>query len=85
METLVIKPENVCCRQMTVEVEDGVVKKITPVGGCQGNLTGVCTLCVGMKVKDVIAKLEGIQCRGSRTGATSCPDQLAKGLKQLLK
>ena len=85
METLVIKPNNVCCREMTVEVEDGVIQKITHIGGCQGNLEGVCALCVGMKVEDVVNKLEGIPCRGSRTGLTSCPDQLAKGLKELLK
>ena len=85
MEKLVIKPNNVCSREMTVEYENGVIIKITPVGGCQGNLTGVCKLCEGQKIEDVIKKLEGIPCRGSRTGTTSCPDQLAQGLKQLLK
>ena len=85
METLVIKPQNVCSREMTVQVENGVIVKITHVGGCQGNLDGVCKLCEGLKVEEVIEKLEGIPCRGSRTGVTSCPDQLAQGLKQLLK
>ena len=35
----------------------------------------------GMKVEDVIAKLEGTTC-GFKD--TSCPDQLAKALKQAL-
>ena len=38
----------------------------------------------GMKVEDAIAKLEGIKCRGSRGGETSCPDQISKALKAYL-
>jgi uncharacterized protein (TIGR03905 family) len=33
-----------------------------------------------MKVDDVIARLDGIDCHGR---GTSCPDQLARALKQL--
>ncbi|MBP6461884.1 MAG: TSCPD domain-containing protein, partial [Alistipes sp.] len=35
----------------------------------------------GMKATDAIARLEGIDCRGK---GTSCPDQLAKALRQAL-
>jgi uncharacterized protein (TIGR03905 family) len=35
----------------------------------------------GMKCEDAIARLEGIQC-GFKP--TSCPDQLAQALKQIL-
>jgi uncharacterized protein (TIGR03905 family) len=49
------------------------------IGGCSGNTQGVARLVEGMKVKDAIAKLEGIHC-GPRP--TSCPDQLAKALKE---
>jgi len=66
---------------MTVEYENGVVTHATVVGGCSGNLQGLCRLIEGMKIKEVISKLENIKCRGSRNGQTSCPDQLAKGLK----
>lgn len=48
------------------------------MGGCQGNLTGIGSLVAGMKVDDVIARLQGIQC-GYK--GTSCPDQLARALK----
>ena len=48
------------------------------LGGCPGNLQGIKSLVRGMKIEDVISKLSGIKC-GDKS--TSCPDQLAKGLK----
>ena len=83
METLTIKPQNVCSREMIVRHEDGVIVDVQIIGGCQGNTQGVCALLKGRKIDDVIPILEGIKCRGSRTGETSCPDQLAKGLKTI--
>ena len=49
------------------------------IGGCNGNLKGICSLVQGMNVDAVIERLEGIHC-GMK--ATSCPDQLAQALKQ---
>ena len=69
---------------MIVDVENGVVVHATVIRGCPGNLQGICRLIEGMKVEEVIAKLKGIRCPGSRTGDTSCPDQLAKGLENNL-
>ena len=74
------QPKGVCARQMTFEVEDGIVKSLQVQGGCHGNLQGISKLVVGMKVEDVIARLEGIRC-GFKP--TSCPDQLAQALKTL--
>jgi uncharacterized protein (TIGR03905 family) len=48
------------------------------MGGCDGNLKGICSLLKGMTVSDAIARMEGIRCGGK---ATSCPDQLAQALK----
>ncbi len=36
---------------------------------------------IGMNIHDVIAKMEGIDCGGR---GTSCPDQLAKALKNFV-
>ena len=83
MEHITIYPQFVCSRQMDVDYEDGIIKHVRIVGGCQGNTQGLSALLVGRKIEDIIPILEGIQCRGSRTGQTSCPDQLAKGLKQV--
>ena len=81
MEKITFKPNNVCSREMIIEHENGVIVRATIVGGCMGNTQGVCRLIEGMKIEDVITKLKGIKCRGSRTGETSCPDQLALGLE----
>ena len=82
METLTFKPQGVCCREMIVEHEDGVVVSLKVIGGCHGNLQGISKLVVGMKVEEVVSRLSGIKCGYKNT---SCPDQLAEGLKQLLK
>ena len=81
MEKITFKPNGVCSREMIIEHENGVIMRATIVGGCMGNTQGLCRLIEGMKIEDVINKLKGIKCRGSRTGETSCPDQLAIGLE----
>ena len=70
-----------CSREMIVEVEEGVVRSLKVVGGCDGNLKGLSRLVAGMRAEDVVRRLEGIRCGGK---ATSCPDQLARALKQAL-
>ena len=72
------RPKGVCSQMMQIEVEDGVVKQLSVMGGCNGNLQGIGQLVQGMKVDDVITRLEGIRC-GRKP--TSCPDQLAQALK----
>ncbi len=67
----------VCARDIKFEVEDGVVKRITFDGGCNGNLKGLASLAEGMEVDKLIEKLSGIKCGNKET---SCPDQLSKAL-----
>lgn len=73
------QPHGVCSRQIIIDVEDGIVNSVKFVGGCSGNTQGVAALSKGMKVNDVIDRLEGIRCNSK---PTSCPDQLAKALKE---
>ncbi len=73
------KTNGVCARSIAVEVEDGIVKKVAFSGGCNGNTKGVSALVEGMKIDDVIEKLENIKCGFKNT---SCPDQLACALKE---
>lgn len=68
-----------CSREIYFEIEDGKVRNVQFLGGCNGNLKGIGSLVEGMDVDEVIARLEGTTC-GSK--ATSCPDQLATALKQ---
>ena len=70
----------VCSEQIDIETEGEVIRQVQYTRGCHGNTQGVASLCRGMRVSDVIARLEGIDCKGR---GTSCPDQLARALKQL--
>jgi len=73
------KTKGTCSREIHFEVEDGILKNVEFIGGCNGNLKGIGSLVEGMEVEDVIERLEGITC-GFKP--TSCPDQLAKALKE---
>lgn len=79
--TITYTPKGTCSQKMTITVEDGVIRSVDIVGGCDGNLKGISTLVVGMEPQEVIRQLEGIRC-GHKS--TSCPDQLAQALKQAL-
>ena len=68
--------QGTCSRQIDVELENGVVRSVSFTGGCHGNQQGIAAL-----VREAVARLEGIDCRGR---GTSCPDQLAKALKKAL-
>lgn len=71
--------QGTCSKMIGVTIKDNIITDIDFVGGCQGNLTGIARLVVGLEVDDVIKRLEGINCGGR---GTSCPDQLAQCLIQ---
>ena len=73
------KTMGTCSSAIDFEVEDGRVKEVKFIGGCSGNTQGISKLVEGMPVDEVISRLEGIKC-GFKS--TSCPDQLAKALKE---
>ena len=68
-----------CSRFINFEIKDGIIESLEYVGGCHGNTQGIAKLVVGMKVDDVIERLAGVDCGGR---GTSCPDQLARALKE---
>ena len=90
-----------CSSRILFDIEDGKLKNVEYIGGCNGNLQGIGRLVEGKSVRfeggchgntqgiglltrgmqaaDVIARLEGIDCKGR---GTSCPDQLATALEQ---
>ncbi len=74
-------PQGVCSRLMTFEIEDDRILSLRIDGGCVGNLRGIASLIKGMRVEDVIERLDGTLCRGK---STSCPDQIARALKSYL-
>ena len=79
MAVIKYRPSGVCSREIEIETEGDVIKKVKFTRGCNGNLKGVARLTEGMKIDDVIEKLSGIEC-GYK--GTSCPDQFAKALRE---
>ena len=76
------RPQGVCSREMSVELNDqGVIENLEVVGGCSGNLQGISALVRGMSAQEAIERMKGIHC-GAKS--PSCPDQLARGLEQIL-
>ena len=77
----VYKTKGTCSQRILFEIEDGKVRNVQYIGGCNGNLKGISALVEGQDVNEIIARLEGTTC-GMK--ATSCPDQLAKALKEAI-
>ncbi|MBR1723847.1 MAG: TIGR03905 family TSCPD domain-containing protein [Ruminococcus sp.] len=81
MSKISFTPRGVCSRQINVDVEDGIVKSVQFVGGCNGNTQGVARLAVGRPAKEVIELLRDTDCNGR---GTSCPAQLAIALEKAM-
>ncbi len=74
------KTRGTCASKILLDVEDGIVRSVRFIGGCNGNTQGVAKLVEGMPVDEVISRLEGIRCGMKQT---SCPDQLAEALVEM--
>lgn len=78
------KTTGTCSREIHFDIEEvngtKIVRNVSFVGGCNGNLKGIGKLVEGMPVDEVIRRLEGTIC-GMKN--TSCPDQLAMALKSI--
>lgn len=80
--TFTYKPQGVCSRMITFDIDDdGYIRNIAFMGGCNGNTQGLSKLAEGMKAEEVVKRLSGVCC-GMR--GTSCPDQLATAVQQAL-
>ena len=75
------KTKGTCSQKILFEIVDGKLHNVQYIGGCNGNLKGIGSLVEGMDVNEVINRLEGTTC-GFKS--TSCPDQLAKALKEAI-
>ena len=75
------KTKGTCSASIDFDVVDGKVHNVRFVR-LQRNLQGIGILTENMPIDEVITKLEGVDCHGK---GTSCPDQLAKALKEYKK
>lgn len=83
MKHIQYQTQGTCSQLIDVTVDDNdVIQQVFFLGGCNGNLQGICRLVTGQKVDEVIRKLDGIRCGTKRT---SCPDQLCRALEEIRK
>ncbi len=79
---MVYRTKGTCSSKIDLDMDqDHIIRSVRFTGGCNGNLQGISKLVVGRKAEEVIDSLEGIRC-GFKS--TSCPDQLAKALKEMI-
>jgi len=81
-KTIRYKTTGVCSSAIDLEITDGIITGARFHGGCPGNTAGLARMVIGCRPEDVIARLKGIRC-GLKS--TSCPDQMALALEQMLK
>ncbi|OFI06117.1 TSCPD domain protein [Clostridium acetireducens DSM 10703] len=74
-------PKGVCSKKIDFDIKDNKITNVNFTGGCSGNLQGISHLVEGLPVEETINRLKGIRC-GFKI--TSCPDQFAKALEELV-
>ena len=80
MKTYRFRTEGTCSYEIELQISpDGTVHGVQYRGGCSGNTKAVGILSEGRTVTELISLLRGIRC-GFKP--TSCPDQLAKAIKE---
>ena len=77
------KTKLVCSKEVRFDLEDnGTIRNISFLGGCDGNLQGIASLAEGMNADEVVKRMKGIKCGWKKT---SCPDQLANAIEEAQK
>lgn len=70
-----------CSVQVSFDIDDGIIRNIEFLGGCNGNLQGISKLAEGRNAREVASLIKGIRCGYKKT---SCPDQLSRAIEQAL-
>ena len=79
---MVYRTKGTCASKIDLNIDkDHTIQSVLFTGGCNGNLQGISKLVVCRKAEEIIDTLEGTRC-GFKD--TSCPDQLAKALRQAI-
>lgn len=68
-----------CSQLISMDLDGNIVRNVSFMGGCNGNLKAIPILIEGMTVEEIEKKLTGVEC--GRRG-TSCADQLAKAVRK---
>lgn len=73
------RTQGTCSQLISMDLDGDVVRNISFMGGCNGNLKAIPILVDGWTVAQIEEKLAGVEC--GRRG-TSCADQLAKAVRR---
>lgn len=78
----IYKPNGICSREISFDIDNQIITNIEFVGGCPGNLKMISKILNGWKAEDIIK-----MCTGNTCGikSTSCADQLAKAVAEALE
>lgn len=83
MKQVFYKTQGTCSQFIEISADDNkIIQDVRVIGGCEGNLTGLCKLIMGKPLSEVRKKLAGIPCG---TKQTSCPDQISRAIAELEK
>ena len=66
METFVYRPKGVCSREMRFEMDGDIIRNVTIVGGCAGNLLGISRIIKDKKISEVLDAFRGVRWERSR-------------------
>ena len=71
----------VCAREISFNIDNGVISSVRFMGGCNGNLKAISKLVEGKNAKEIAGILKGNTCGMKQT---SCADQLAIAIEKAL-
>ena len=80
-QNVIAQMRDVIGRNIGVIDDNGIIRNMSFIGGCNGNLKAISKLCEGQKAENIKNILAGNTC-GYRN--TSCADQLAKAIEKNL-
>jgi len=75
------KNKGTCSVQVAFDIEEGIIRNVEFLGGCNGNTQGISRLAEGRNAREVADLIKGIRCGHKKT---SCPDQLSRAIEQAL-
>lgn len=75
-------PQGVCPREINFELEGEIIKNLSFLGGCDGNLKALSLIVKGKTVEEISRLFKGQTC-GKKV--SSCMDQLVVALEEARK
>ncbi len=75
------KTKGTCSREISFDLDDGIITNVKFDGGCNGNLKAISILVEGKDAKEISQLLRGNVC-GMKS--TSCADQLSRAIDEAI-